>query len=366
MKRTRRRLGCLALVGLLASGCAPIGYYAHLGKGSLALVGRGERVERLLRDPATPAELAERLRFSREVLAFAESRLALPVGKKYGKYVNLGRDYVVWTVVAAPEFSLEPKTWCFPIAGCVAYRGYFAPGKAERFARRLEQEGLDVSVGGVRAFSFLGWFADPLLDTFLFDEDRRLAALLFHELAHGLVYAPGDTAFNESFASAVEREAMRRFLSGARARSEAEAALVDYERFLAVSDRADSAIEATRNRLEALYRQSPELSVSEKRERKADLFAELRSKLAEIDPEGSTGFAAWVERDLGNADLASVGFYREHLPAFEDLLAAADHDLERFYAAASCLAALDPDRRSRRLESRVWRECILAGSMESR
>ncbi len=365
------------------AGCSRLGYYAHLGKGGLALATRGEKVEKLLCDPETPGELASRLRFARELLEFADARLGLPVEKKYRRYLDLKRPYVVWTVVATPEFSLEPKTWCFPIAGCVGYRGFFTPERAGRFADGLRARGFDVSVGGVRAFSSLGWFGDPLLNTFVFDEDRRLAGLLFHELAHGQVYAKDDTAFNESFATAVERAGVRLWLEAATA-GDAAAAVAGYQRSLDDLDASYAVVERIRSRLEALYTSPvpdeeaepraeemaepmaepmPERTSHEVRRRKADLFAELRRDLASSAPERPSAFTDWIGRDINNADLASVGFYRERLASFEHLLRAVEGDLARFYSSAQCLADLDLDERSKRLEAREWRECILAGSV---
>lgn len=358
------------------AGCSRLGYYAHLGKGGLALATRGEKVEKLLCDPETPGELASRLRFARELLEFADARLGLPVEKKYRRYLDLKRPYVVWTVVATPEFSLEPKTWCFPIAGCVGYRGFFTPERAGRFADGLRAQGFDVSVGGVRAFSSLGWFGDPLLNTFVFEQDQQVAGLLFHELAHGLVYVKGDTAFNESFATAVERAAVRRWLE-ATASGGAKAVVVEYQRFLDQVDHAAAVVERIRERLRALYespaleirvasRDSPEAMVAlpEIRRRKAELFAELQLDLAASDPEHRSALAGWIGRNLNNADLASAGFYRERLAFFEDLLGAVDGDLESFYSSARCLAELPTEDRNHRFETGTWGECILAGSGE--
>lgn len=362
-------------------GCARLGYYAHLGSGGLALVTRGDSVEKLLRDPETPEELDKRLRLAQALVEFARTELGLPVEKKYRKYLDLERPYVVWTVVATPEFGLEPKTWCFPIAGCVGYRGFFTREKADRFADRLGRQGLDVSVGGVRAFSSLGWFGDPLLNTFLFDEERGLAGLLFHELAHGRVYAKDDTAFNESFATAVEREAVRLWLE-ASASGNAVADVAAYRRSLDDLDDGYRRVERFRTRLEALYESSgpqavaeprtetapgpmAEIDLLEMRRRKADLFAELQRDLASSDPARSSAFAGWIGRDLNNADLAALGFYRERLSSLEDLLQVVGGDLARFYASSQCLADLDFDERSRRLDARDWSKCILGGSVST-
>ncbi|MFQ5524873.1 MAG: aminopeptidase [Thermoanaerobaculia bacterium] len=349
------------LVLLVASltGCARLGYYAHLGKGGFALVARGEKVERLLEDSATPGELRGKLQAARALLEFAETRLLLPVGKRYGKYLDLERPYAVWTVVATPEFSLEPRTWCFPIAGCVGYRGFFDPDRADRFAGSLRNEGLDAAVGGVRAFSSLGWFGDPLLNTFIFDPDRDLAGLLFHELAHSRIYVKGDTVFNESFATAVERAGVRRWLEATSAEVDTEVA--DYEHSLRRLDHAYAGVERLRIRLEALYADS-EMGESARRARKAEHFAEFLRNLETSDPDRTGAFAGWIGRDLNNADLAAIGFYRERLDAFQDLFRAASGDFERFYESAGCLAGLPPDERDRRLLEAIWGDCILADS----
>lgn len=350
---------CLAL---LLGSCSRLGYYAHLGKGGFALVTQGENVERLLGDGDTPAALKVRLLLARDLLEFAEGELGLPVGKKYRRYLDLERPYVSWTVVAAPEFSLVPKTWCFPIAGCVGYRGFFSREKADRYAGRLRVEGYDVSVGGVRAFSSLGWFGEPLLNTFLYDEDHQLAGLLFHELAHSVVYVGDDTAFNESFASSVERFGVELWLdSGA---GDERAALVgEYRHSLEELEAADAMVRGFRTRLEDLYAQlDPGASEDELRRRKAELFAALQEELLALAAAGNQAYSGWIGRDLGNADLASVGFYREHVEAFSDLREALENDLDAFYSSTRCLAALDPAERLRRLEERSWRECILGRS----
>ncbi len=351
--------GLLILLPTLA-GCGQLGYYAHLGKGGFELVTRGERVERLLGDPGTAEELRTRLRFAGELLEFAEADLGLPVGKKYRKYLDLERPFVVWTVVATPEFSLEPEVRCFPIAGCVGYRGFFLPAKAEGFADRLRARGLDVSVGGVRAFSSLGWFGDPLLNTFLFDGDRQLAGLLFHELAHGIVYAKDDTAFNESFATAVERIGVRRWLEAGK---DAEEQVADYRLATEELDETYARIGRFRTRLESLYsRAEATLPPAEMRAQKAEIFAELQRDLVAGDPERTSAFAGWIGQDLNNANLASIGFYGERLPAFERLYSAVGEELAGFYDSARCLVDLRAEERSRRLENESWGDCILGGS----
>jgi predicted aminopeptidase len=348
----------LVVVVVASSGCSRLGYYGHLGAGALSLAVQGRSVTSLIAAAKTPPELRKRLIFARDLRDFAAAELGLPVAGKYLEYVDLERPYVAWTVVATPEFDLEPVTWCFPIAGCVAYRGFFSRAKAERFATKLREQGMDVSVGGVRAFSSLGWLGDPLLNTFLFSEDRSLAALLFHELAHGITYVKDDSAFNESFAAAVERAGVGRWLARAEVEG-AEGCSESYQRFLARSDRAYTLIEHARVRLERLYASAgPSMSAG-----KAELFDQLEVELEALSGIDDSSFEAWVGRDLNNADLAGLALYRRWLDSLQELLELVESDLERFYSSARCLAELDFEERSRRLEARDWSDCILARSV---
>ena len=207
---------CLALLAVLAlPGCASVGYYAQSVTGHLGLMVRAQPVETVIAAPDTAPGLAARLRTALEIRDFASDALALPTNASYRRYVDLGRRYVVWTVVAAPELSLEPRHWCFPVAGCLSYRGYFSESDAAAYAETLESGGWDVTVTGVRAYSTLGWFDDPLLSSMVELPEHWFAGIVFHELAHQRLYAPGDTDFNESFAVVVERAGVRRWIEAA-------------------------------------------------------------------------------------------------------------------------------------------------------
>jgi predicted aminopeptidase len=188
-----------------------VSYYSQAARGQLAILTSREKIEGLLQDPQLPAELREQFELVLQIREFAAQELQLPVADNYSTYVDLGREHVVWNVFAAPEFSTQAVNWCYPIAGCVSYRGYFSESSAEAYARELEQAGFDVYTGGVDAYSTLGWFDDSLLSSVVNRSDHQLAGLIFHELAHQVVFAPGDTTFNESFATAVEREGIRRW-----------------------------------------------------------------------------------------------------------------------------------------------------------
>ena len=308
------RLFLLALLPF-AAGCDTIAYYKQAIGGHLEIMGAARPVEAWLADPATSAALRERLETARRIREFASRRLGLPQNRSYASYAELGRPFVVWNVFAAPEFSVEPRQECFPFTGCVSYRGFFSEQDARRHAERLKGEGYDVHVGGVLAYSTLGWFDDPLLSTFIRYPDAQLARLVFHELAHQLVYARDDTTFNESFAVAVEEEGVRRWL-------EAEGRTGELQAFYGAQARrqqfADKIKEA-RTRLALVYKEkavSREIMSSRKREE----FEKLRAE-----------YPKSVSAEPNNAFLVSVALYTDLVPQFEALLRESGGSLEVFY-----------------------------------
>ncbi len=331
MRRRPRLLLAAAVLAAagLAAACSSLGFYAQGVRGGLEILLSREPIEKLLAEPATPAELAERLRLALAVRSFAVGELALPDNGSYTHYSALGRPYALWNVVAAPELGLEPVTWCFPFAGCVSYRGYFQERRASRFAGRLEARGFDTVVEGVTTYSTLGWFRDPVLDTFLDLPAPELAGVIVHELAHQRLYVADDTTFNESFASAVEQLGVERWLGSQGLAAELPAYQARQERQEARLAR----LLAARDALAAVY-QSPRPD-EEKRQAKAELLAALRREL-ELP-------ADW---DLDNARLASIGAYTALVPAFVELFAREGQDFPRFYAAAEKLGRLPAESRS--------------------
>jgi predicted aminopeptidase len=326
------------LAALLLGSC----YSARTAWGGLRMMAGRRPVARLLADPATDPVLADRLRTARRLVAFADAELALPVGRAYDSYVELDRPWATWTVSAAPELSVEPRTWCFPVAGCVSYRGYFSQERAERFAHGLAEEGMDVWVGGVRAFSTLGWFRDPLLSSFVDLPEAELAALLFHELAHRRLYVKGDTTFNESFASVVEEMGVTRRLGGQGRDAELAAWLASRRHDAAIIELAL----ATRARLAEVFAAArPD---DWKLRRKAQLVDELRDAYRRRRPEWGERWDSFFDDGLNNARLASLGAYHDLVPGLRQLLAAEGGDPARFYVAAGELADLSPA--ARRLE----------------
>ena len=315
----------------LLSGCETLAYYAQAIGGQLSLMASTQPVAAVLADPATPQALRERLELARSIRGYASRELKLPDNGSYRSYADLERPYVVWNVVAAPEFSLEPVESCFPVAGCVPYRGFFAHEGAERHAARLRAEGNDVNVRGVPAYSTLGRFDDPLLSSFIRYPDAELARLIFHELAHQLLYVKGDSTFNESFAVAVERAGVQRWLAATGRSAGLNVFLESQDRgrkFLAL-------LEEMRARLKALY--GMPLAPEAMRERKRAEFSELE-KLLESNPR-------LKDLEANNALLASFATYTQLVPAFERLLQEEGGDLEKFYARVKALSASERSSR---------------------
>ena len=351
MSRMRRsvRLGGLALALILLAQCRTVGYYGQAVGGGLGVILSRRPVEKLLADPEVSEELKVKLRRVQAIRRFAVDELGLPDNKSYRTYSDLGRRYAVWTVVAAPELSVEPRIWCFPVAGCVSYRGYFRQTAAERYADRLESEGFDVEVGGVTAYSTLGWFADPVLNTFIDLPEADLAGLIFHELSHQVVYAAGDTVFNESFATVVELEGVRRWLAARGREGEADAYREAQRREEAVTRLM---LEA-RGRLAEIY--SGPGTEATKRARKTEELALLVRDYRElVEPwGGGSRFDGWFDEGLDNARLAAVGAYFELVPGFEALFASNEASFAAFYEAARTLAAESPEARRAALSEAV-------------
>jgi predicted aminopeptidase len=329
----------------LTSGCSTIGYIGQSVGGHLDLMQRARPVDQWLADGSTTEALKRKLALSQKMRAFAISELKLPDNASYKRYADIGRPAVVWNVVATPELSLRLKTWCFPVMGCVGYRGYFEKAGADALAAQLRADGLEVDVYGVPAYSTLGWTnwmgGDPLLSTFIGWPDGELARLVFHELAHQVVYASDDTAFNESFAVAVERIGGNRWLAqegDTQALRDFEATQQRREAFRALTLRARTA-------LDALYKDAG-LDDAAKRQRKAEAFAQMRAEYAKLKADwgGYAGYDGFMAR-ANNASLAVQGAYNDLVPHFERLFERSGRDFDRFYAEVKRLAALPKDQR---------------------
>jgi predicted aminopeptidase len=344
MKYLLRLLSLLLLFAVIGA-CASPGYYLHAVSGQIELLNKRRAVEEVLNDPATDQQTRQQLELVRRLRDFASRELGLPDNRSYRTYTDLERPFVVWNVFATPELSLEPKQWCFVFAGCVAYRGYFAQDKAEKFAAGLEQDGYDIYVGGVPAYSTLGWFNDPLLNTFIHRTEADLAGLLFHELAHQVVYAGGDSAFNESFATVVELEGVNRWFERHGTAPQAEA----YRQKIRRREQFTALVLKHKARLSEIY--ASNLGDAEKRAAKQRIFGELRNDYAALKTGwgNHADFGKWFEQDLNNAHLAAVGMYHQHVAAFQKLLAQRNGDLTAFYRAVKEMANLPRAERDTKL-----------------
>lgn len=322
-----RVLSILMLGGALA-GCG-LGYLTQAADGQWQVMRARRPIDQVIADPATEPTVRERLALVREARDFATQQLGLPDNRSYRSFSALNRPYVVWNVVAAPEFSVVPRRWCFPVAGCVSYRGYFNERKARDFAAGLAAHGDDVFVAGITAYSTLGHFSDPVLSSMLRYDDLDLVSTIFHELAHQLLYVPGDSDFDEAFATTVAEEGLRRWLQAHGRSSELE----QYQSEEHAMQVIVQAFSDGRGELATLYQQ--QLPPARMRERKHELLAAIGRRVRDLEQSFGlhSGYDSWLDEGLNNAHLASIGTYYDCVPALQHVLDSEHGQLPRFYAA---------------------------------
>jgi predicted aminopeptidase len=344
--KTLRQIALAGAAAAMLAGCTGLNYYAQAAQGQLSLLSGARPIEDWLADEGTDSRLRTRLATARQIRSFAVKELGLPDNDSYRNYAAVERPFVLWNIVATPELSLTPLQWCFPVAGCVSYRGYYSKQDAQDYARQLRGEGHDVQVGGVPAYSTLGWFSDPLISTFIHYPDAQLARLIFHELSHQVVYVAGDSQFNESFASAVEEAGVERWLED----FGNPAMRADYASHIARKQDFHGLLLAYRRALEDNYASAA--PAPEKRAVKARLFTQLKDDYVALKARwgGYAGYDRFFAEPLSNAHLASVATYTDLVPAFRALMAR-EKSFARFYASARRLAALDKAERHRRLKA---------------
>lgn len=332
------------LLALLLGGCSSVDYYSQLAAGQLEVLRLRQPLEAIIEDPQRDPLLRQRLQLALQAREFASARLALPDNASYRSYADLGRPFMVWNVFATAEFSVEAQLHCFPIAGCVAYRGFHQQGRARGAAALLREQGTDVWVGGVEAYSTLGWFDDPIVNGMLRRDDQRLAALIFHELAHQQLYVADDSAFNESYASFVEREGLRQWLQARGLPAPNAAVERQRERFTRL-------VLDSRARLAVLYASGA--SENALRAGKAAEFERLRQQYRQLRDQhwpGDRRFDAWIDGPLNNAKLLPFGLYDQWVPAFAALFEQSGRNWSQFHSNVDILARLPADQRQQRLE----------------
>jgi len=343
--RVSFRLLAAVLLCSLASACGTLRYYAHVTHGQVSLLVHRKPVERIIADPTVDSELRARLARTQDARRFASDHLDLPRNKSYTTYVDLGRPYVTWNVFATPEFSVDAITHCFPFAGCVAYLGFFDREHAEDEAARLASAGDDTAIEGAAAYSTLGWFSDPILSSMLRWNDDELDGVIFHELAHQLLYVEDDTAFNESFATFVQQQGLREWRA---ARGLPPADMEESAR----DDAFTALVLDLRERLRALYaRAQAPSAVREAKQREIADFRERYRRLRDTEWNGNHSYDSWVEQPINNARLVPFGLYDHWVPAFARLFGEAQGDWRGFYALARALAHLEKGERDRRLDA---------------
>ena len=335
-KSGRRVVVIVLLLGMLPiEGC----YYMQAIRGQFEIMGKRQPIAEVISSEAAPDDLKNRLAIVQQARDFAVEELFLPDNKSYRTYADLGRDYVVWNVFAAPEFSLEPKTWCYPVAGCVVYRGYFSEANADKLAAKLARQGLDVIVGGVAAYSTLGRFDDPVLNTMLRWSELYLVETLFHELAHQKIYVKGDSAYNESFATAVAEISMERWLSE---RGESER-FAHHMQFKELQASIRELVSVAREELDALY--ASNIGEDEMRDRKRRRLDKLSDAAQRVLESSEFDAKNWLAAPLNNAKLVSLGVYEGNLSAFRMILQDCDDSMDCFYRESAALAELSIEER---------------------
>lgn len=348
MNASSKILSVTVMLALL-TGCSTVGYYSQIISGHMRIVIGKRPVDEIVADANVNDKIKHRLQVAQEARQFAIDNLELPDNNSYTSFYDTGRGYVTWNVVAVDEFSFNPKKWCFPIAGCVSYRGYYAEQDAQRYADALQEEGLDVSVNGATAYSTLGWFKDPLLNTMLSRSDPAIAALLFHELAHQQLYVTNDSKFNESFASFVEREGLKRWQENETRKNPQQ----DHSRMTAELDARKARqkdfidlLRGTRDDLAELYETDVEVEVM--RKMKKQRFEKMQEEYEQLKVawNGYGGYDNWFSRELNNARLASIATYTDYVPAFQVLFEQSGGSFEKFYSATQEIADLQPEERT--------------------
>ena len=357
----RLRLASIALICLTAAalgGCSTVGYYWQAVSGHMQMVNAARPVSELLLDPQTPNALKQRLLLSQRIRSFAVTELKLPDNASYRRYADLHRSAVVWNVVVAPEFSLTLKTWCFPVAGCVGYRGYFSEADAHLEAHRQKAEGVEVNVYSVPAYSTLGWMnwagGDPLLNTFINYPEGELARIIFHELAHQVAYASGDTTFNESFATTVERLGSQRWLAS----QAGDAARQSYAAFEQRRQGFKALLLSTRRELQTIYgkkeAETPYLKGQQatKSIAKQEVMQRFRDSYRRLKASwgGFSGYDMWVA-SANNATFAAQAAYDDLVPGFDALFEREGRDYKRFYDAVTRLSKMSKEERQQALKT---------------
>jgi len=339
----------LILGTFTVSACSSFGYYMDLMSGHSELLEQKKPISEILANKETESKLRQLLETSQKIRDFASKELHLPENDSYRTYADIRRPYAVWNVVAAKEFSIEAKKWCFLFVGCLSYRGYFSKEDASTYANELKKEGYDIYVAGAKAYSTLGWFDDPLLNTMMYKSEARRAGIIFHELAHQVVYIDDDSAFNEAFATTVEQEGIRRWMAKKGKSKQYDQYRVNKKR----DAQLNALLRETREKLKQLYK--TKISEKEKRQEKKLIFSLMQKKYQRLKKSWGdyTVYDKWMSQELNNAHLLLIATYYNLVPAFKAMLKKENNNLKKFYVAVEQLGQLDKEKRNTQLKQLV-------------
>ena len=330
------------LLPLIISGCSNFTYYMDVINGHHELLEKSQPINSVITEDISK-DLKNKLVTFKQARLFATQELLLPDNDSYKSYADIGRPFAVWNVIATEKYSVDPKQWCFFIVGCLSYRGYFSKQEAEEYAWKLRGKGYDTYVSGARAYSTLGWFDDPLLNTMMYKSEARRVGIMFHELAHQKLYVEDDTSFNEAFAMTIEQEGVKRWLAVHNKRQQMKEYLLANKR----KKEFNLLLQETRSKLIHIYRGNEQESIKE--ERKMNIFSELKKNYKNLKNhwQGYSGYDEWMTQDLNNAHLAIVATYHDLVPVFKKILKNNNYDLVTFYKKAEKLSIQTKSERSR-------------------
>jgi len=340
----------LLILGIFTvSACTSFGYYMDLMSGHSELLDQQKPISEILANKETESKLRQLLETSQKIRDFASNELYLPENNSYRTYADIKRPYAVWNVVAAKEFSIEPKKWCFLFVGCLSYRGYFSKEDASMYANELKKKGYDVYVAGAKAYSTLGWFDDPLLNTMMYKSEARRAGIIFHELAHQVVYIDDDSAFNEAFATTVEQEGIRRWMMEKGKNKQYEQYQINKKRDVQLN----ALLRETRKKLKQLY--ITKISEKEKRQGKIIIFSLMQKNYQRLKKswDGYNIYDKWMSQELNNAHLVLIATYHDLVPAFKAMLKKENNNLKKFYVAVEQFGQIDREKRKNQLKQLI-------------
>ncbi|MFK5914652.1 MAG: aminopeptidase [Woeseiaceae bacterium] len=339
------KISLLIISALTVSACTSFGYYMDLMAGHSELLEQQKPVAELVEDKNTPEKLRELLVKSQKIRDFASKSLLLPENDSYRHYADIKRPYALWNVIATKEFSIEPKKWCYIFVGCMSYRGYFSKQEAIDYAAELKSQGFDVHVAGAKAYSTLGWFDDPLLNTMMYKSEARRAGIIFHELSHQLIYIDNDSAFNEAFATTVEQEGVRRWMLNSGKEKQYATFLLDKKR----DTQINQILLEIRASLKELYLKA--LPVEKMRQEKAGVFHRMEGRYQQLkktwqQDKNKNDYDPWMLQGLNNSHLSLIATYHHLVPVFNQMLENTKHDLKVFYTNVEQVGELNKKKRT--------------------